>query len=132
MIELSLAKGTVGRKLGAALPFIFWAAFVMAAVQDANVAGAWDITLQTGQGTANPSMLLTQEGERITGTYQGRFGESKLAGTLKGNAIRFSITVKFRDEPVTVGYSGTVEGESMKGTVQFGDRGSGSWTAKRK
>jgi hypothetical protein len=77
-------------------------------------------------------MLLTQEGEKITGTYQGRFGESKLAGTLKGNAIRFSITVKFRDEPVTVSYSGTVEGESMKGNVQFGDRGSGSWTAKRK
>jgi len=118
--------------LGAALPFVFWAAFSIAAVEEANVAGAWDITLQTGQGTANPSMLLTQEGEKIAGTYQGRFGESKLAGTLKGNAIRFSITVKFQDEPVTVSYSGTVEGESMKGTVQFGDRGSGSWTAKRK
>jgi hypothetical protein len=105
---------------------------LVGAAQEVRVAGTWDITLETGQGTANPSMTLAQDGEKITGTYRGRLGESKLEGTLKGSAIQFSVTLKFQDQPMTVSYRGTVDGDTMKGTVQFGDRGSGSWTAKRR
>ena len=123
-------RGAVKR--GSVPTTAFFLLISLAAAQEVRVAGTWDITLETGRGTANPSMTLAQDGEKITGTYRGRLGESKLEGTLKGNAIQFSVTLKFQDQPVTISYRGTVDGDSMKGTVQFGDRGSGSWTAKRK
>ena len=123
-------RGAVKR--GSVPTTAFFLLISLAAAQEVRVAGTWDITLETGRGTANPSMTLAQDGEKITGTYRGRLGESKLEGTLKGNAIQFSVTLKFQDQPVTISYRGTVDGDSMKGTVQFGDRGSGSWTAKRR
>ncbi len=123
-------RGAVKR--GSVPTTAFFLLISLAAAQEVRVAGTWDITLETGRGTANPSMTLAQDGEKITGTYRGRLGESKLGGTLKGNAIQFSVTLKFQDQPVTISYRGTVDGDSMKGTVQFGDRGSGSWTAKRR
>ena len=53
------------------------------------------------------------------------------AGTLKGTAITFSVKVKAQDQDMTITYSGTVEGDTMKGKVAFGDAGEGSFTGKR-
>lgn len=106
--------------------------FLLAA-QAATVAGTWDIALETPQGTVTPSMTLQQEGEKITGAYHStRFGEAPLEGTLRGSDIRFAVTFKFEDQPFTSSFSGTVAGDRMKGTVRFGDRGSGEWTAKKR
>src|SRR5438067_198894 len=82
--------------------------------------------------TALSFVFLAQEGEKITGTYRGRLGESRLDGTIKGNEIAFSVNVKFESQVLTVVYKGTVDKDSMKGTVRFGDRGTGNWTGRRK
>ncbi len=96
-----------------------------------DVTGAWDLTVESQEGTAHPSIILKQEGERITGTYEGKIGGS-LEGTIKGNEISFRLNLKFQDAPYTVTYTGTVTENSMKGTVRFGDSGTGSWSAIRK
>ncbi len=97
-----------------------------------DVNGAWDLTVETRQGTATPSVTLRQDGEKISGTYHGRMGDTALQGTLKGNNIRFSVRLKFRDQSFLVTYTGTVDGASMKGTVQFGESSSGTWSAHRR
>jgi len=99
---------------------------------EVNVTGVWDVTVETSQSKANPILLLRQDGERLTGTYQGRVGEAKLEGTVKGNDIRFSFTLKFQDQPVRITYSGKIRREEMGGTVEFGDLSSGTWTAKKR
>jgi hypothetical protein len=96
-----------------------------------DVTGAWDLTVESQEGTAHPSITLKQEGERITGTYEGKIGGS-LEGTIKGNEISFSLNLKFQDTSYTVTYTGTVTENSMKGTVRFGNTGTGSWSANRK
>ena len=106
---------------------------LLVAAQAANVSGNWDIALETPQGKATPWMTLSQDGEKITGTYHSaRFGEARLEGTLRGSEIRFSVTFKLEDQPFTSSFAGTVEADRMKGTVRFGDRGSGDWTAKKR
>jgi hypothetical protein len=90
------------------------------------------MTVEAPEGTAHPTILLRQEGEKITGTYQGRMGESELSGTIKGIEIRFSVTLKFQDVSYVVVYSGSVGDDSMKGTARFGDTGTGDWSAKRR
>jgi hypothetical protein len=99
----------------------------------ADVAGAWAITVETGQGTANPSVALKQDGEKLTGTYSSQvFGEQPVTGGVKGNAITFRFTASLEGNSVTVTYSGTVEKDTMKGKVSIGDLGEGTFTAKKK
>ena len=97
-----------------------------------DISGTWDMTVESQQGTAHPSITVKQEGERIAGTYRGEMGESRLEGTVKGSEISFTVTLKFRDVSYTIAYTGSVTGDNMKGTARFGDAGTGDWSAIRR
>jgi len=108
---------------------------VEAAPQDApaNVAGAWQLTIDTGQGTGTPSVTFKQDGEKLTGTYSSQvFGEQNVTGTVKGNAITFAFTATMEGNKFEIVYSGTVEKDTMKGKVKLGDLGEGTFTGKKK
>lgn len=98
----------------------------------ANVAGKWALTVETSGGSGTPSVALEQDGETLTGTYSSQiFGEQKVTGTIKGNAITFSFTGSFDGNPVTVTYSGTAGATTMKGKVTLGDIGEGTFTGRK-
>jgi hypothetical protein len=96
-----------------------------------NISGVWNATVETSQGSGNPEFTFKQEGEKITGTYKGTFGEAPLTGTLKGSDISFSIKVNFQGQEFDVTYTGKVEGNNMKGTAKLGELGEATWTAKK-
>jgi hypothetical protein len=98
----------------------------------AKVDGDWNLTIEGPNGTATPSATFKQDGENLTGTYKGRFGESPLKGTIKGNDIKFTVSITTPNGDIQLEYSATVDGDSMKGTVAFGSIGQGSFTGKRK
>jgi hypothetical protein len=107
---------------------------VLSLAQDkkVDVTGTWELTLETPNGTSNPTAIFKQDGEKLTGTYKGRLGERPLEGTVKANEIKFAITLDFQGQQFTLSYSGKVDGDSMSGTVDFGGQGSGNWSGKRK
>lgn len=95
----------------------------------ADISGAWSFTVETQAGTGSPSFVFKQDGEKLTGTYSGLFGKAELTGTVKGDRIEFVFTVSWEGQSIRCRYSGTIESPSrMKGTVEFGEMGSGSWT----
>ena len=97
-----------------------------------NITGAWVFQVETGQGSGTPTFNFKQEGEKLTGQYKGAFGEAPLTGTVKGNAVEFTINVEAQGQKATITYKGTIEKDgTMKGTVELGDLGSGTWTGKR-
>lgn len=102
------------------------------AADPANVNGVWDLSVETPNGTGTPTVTFKQDGETLTGTYKGRFGETPLKGTIKGNEIKFSFTISPQGQDLTIEYSGTVDGDSMKGKARFGEMGEGNFTGKRK
>ena len=57
------------------------------------------MTLELSIGTANPTLELKQDGEKITGTYTGRYGTSQLQGTLKGRALEFAFQIDAEGKP---------------------------------
>lgn len=118
------------------LAFVLAASPAFAGVQQDkphDVAGTWALTVETPQGTGNPTLTLKQDGETLTGTYLSQFfGERPVTGNMKGDAITFSFTVAMEGNTVTVTYSGTVEKDTMKGKVAFGDMGEGTFTGKKK
>jgi hypothetical protein len=97
-----------------------------------DVAGTWALEVTTSAGSGTPTMTFEQQGEKLTGRYSGLLGEAPITGTLKGTAIRFVIDASFDGAAVGIVYSGTVDKDSMKGTVSFGDLAEGTFTGKRK
>jgi hypothetical protein len=98
-----------------------------------NITGVWNFTVETSAGSGSPTFTFKQDGENLTGTYKGQFGEAPLTGTVKGADIKFVIKVNAQGQDVTITYTGKVEGkDSMKGTASLGDFGEGTWTGKRK
>jgi len=106
-------------------------AVLTAGAQSTNVSGNWKLTLETPNGPANPSLVLKQDGEKLTGTYKGRFGESPLEGAVKGKEIKFTAKVNAQGQEFLLEYAGTVEGDTMKGKVKFGDMGEADFTGKK-
>jgi hypothetical protein len=116
---------------------IVWLAIIHPALaqseKPANVAGAWALTVETGQGTGTPSVTFKQDGEKLTGNYSSEvFGEQAVTGTIKGNAITFGFEGTIQGTTITVTYTGTVEKETMKGKVKLGDVAEGTFTGKKK
>ncbi len=103
--------------------------FLMAAVSlAADISGKWSFNVVLDAGSGSPTFEFKQVGENLTGTYKGQFGEAKVTGTVKGDKVEFS----FGSDAGTAKYSGTVEGETkMKGTVDYGEVGKGTFTANK-
>jgi len=101
--------------------------------QEVNVTGDWEMTFTTPRGDERTRDIhFEQEGEKLTVTMQGRGGEVKGEGTVKGNEIEWTITRSTPRREFTMTYTGKIEGDTMSGEVQMGDFGSGEWKAKKK
>ena len=97
-----------------------------------NVTGKWLFSVETGAGSGTPTMTFTQDGEKLTGKYQGQFGEADLTGTVKGQDIVFSFNVDAQGTMVNFKYTGTIENkDALKGKVDIVGLGEGTFTAKR-
>jgi hypothetical protein len=111
------------------LAITFLAALVSA--EPAKVAGKWNVTLLLVSFTGHPVIRLKQDGEILTGTYEGRYGVSDLKGSVKDNAIEFTVVVLAEGTRVEGVFGGKVDGDSMGGTVEFEGAGDGTWSAVR-
>jgi hypothetical protein len=101
----------------------------------ADVSGTWQLAVETSQGSGTPTMVLQQDGEKLTGTFNSQiFGAAKLTGTVKGNAIEFAFEGQAGDQTLKATYKGTVESAtSMKGTAVYtGFDDNVKWTATKK
>lgn len=126
-----------------ALCFALGVMVTVAAAQDANVAGVWTFSMVAaggggggqggggGMGRGGPQTLtFTQDGTKLTGTLHGGRGDSPVTGTISGNNITFSVTRQTQNGEMKIDYTGTVSGDSMKGTVMMGQN-SRDWTATK-
>jgi len=98
-----------------------------------NLTGSWHFEVETPNGKGTPEVKLIHAGQNLIGTYNGRFGESEVTGSVsKEKDFRMNFTIARDGNEVLVQYTGTIEGPgAMKGTVKFGDLGEGTWTAKK-
>jgi hypothetical protein len=111
------------------LAISFLAAVVSA--EPTKVAGKWNVTLQLESITGHPVITLKQDGEKLTGTYEGRYGVSDLKGSIKDKEIEFTVIVLAEGTRVEGVFGGKVDGDSMSGSVEFEGAGDGTWSAVR-
>jgi len=103
-----------------------------AAPSGPNVNGAWSLTVESPQGSNTSVATFQQSGSALSGNIAGQAGQTALTGSIQGSNIAFSISINVQGTPLKLDYTGKVEGDSMSGTVKFGDFGEGPWTAKKK
>lgn len=100
--------------------------------QPNNVTGEWAFNVTTDQGGGTPTITFKQDGEKLTGKYVGQLGAADLIGTVKGSAIEFTFTLDVQGQQAPVSYKGTVEKNTMKGSMDIGGMVSGTFTATKK
>ncbi len=93
-----------------------------------DMTGTWNLEVESPSGRGAPTFALIQTGDKLSGTYKGAFGESSVEGTVKGNT--FEIT--FESSGIRIEYKGEVVGDQIKGTLDMGSYGKGTFTGKKK
>jgi hypothetical protein len=94
-----------------------------------DLTGKWNFAVETSAGSGAPVINLKQDGEKLTGDYQGQLGAAKLTGTVKDGKFEFKFTV---DQLGEVNYSGELlDDGTVKGKVKLGEMGEGTFTGKR-
>ncbi len=97
----------------------------VALAQAPNIEGNWKMSF-TGE-SITPTYTIIQRGSALTGTFRSPMGELPLTGIVKGNKVNFS--AKFNGR--SLGFSGTVNGETMNGIADLPMKGRRSWTASK-
>lgn len=94
--------------------------------------GAWSLVVQTPQGEINSQLTIRKDGEQLGGTLGTPMGVVAInSGRITGNQLRLTATVDMGGESVDAIISGTIEGDSMRGTIVMGAMGSFEFTGTR-
>ena len=100
-----------------------------------DVSGKWGVVMELSIGTSNPTLVLKHDGTKVTGTYTGRYGESKLTGTVNDKRVlTFQVALSAEGADVTMLFTGEVSADGQfveKGIVNIEGLGEGSWAAKK-
>lgn len=98
--------------------------------QNANVAGSWDVTIDSPQGQRTVVMVIKKDGDKLSGAMKGQAGERPLDSVVvKGDEITFVMTRPVGGQDMVMTYKGKVTKDSMKGDADFGGLATGTWSA---
>ena len=120
-------------RLTVAVLVLSLASIAVAGQAKIDLSGKWLFNVTTAAGNGTPTVTLKQDGEKLTGHYSSAtLGEAELTGTVKGNAVEFMFGADVQGTHLDVTYKGTIENNNaMKGTVNLGIAGDGTFTAAR-
>ncbi|MBY0435630.1 MAG: hypothetical protein K2U26_16135 [Cyclobacteriaceae bacterium] len=98
------------------------------AQKHADVNGTWKMNVETSVGSGTPVFELKHASDTtFTGTYKGQLGEAPVTGKVKAKAIHLQFTVSGN----LVEYDGTVNRDTMKGSVKLGSMATGTFSGSR-
>jgi len=104
---------------------------VIPAGEPANVAGAWNISIQYSRGIGEQHIALTQNGNDITGTQQGELYKADLKGSIHANQIELRSVMAVSGNVIPWTFKGDVQGNHASGSVHMGEYGDATWQGTR-
>jgi hypothetical protein len=94
--------------------------------------GNWSLAVELPNMTATPSLVLKQDGEKLTGEYvSAQYGKFPVTGTVKGTEVTFWFAMNVEGTALNVTYTGKSEKDAITGSVNYGDMMNGTFTATR-
>jgi hypothetical protein len=96
-----------------------------------SIAGKWDMTAETPQGTTPVTLVMKLDGKKVTGTLTGPQGEIPVEGEYADGKLTWSITIQGSSGDLNVTFTGAMkEDGTLAGTFDFG-QGAMNWKAAR-
>jgi hypothetical protein len=96
------------------------------------VDGTWNLVVNTPMGAQESTLVIQSDGGTLAGTQSGGSGEGRPIeeGTVDGNDITWKASIS-KPMPMTLEFSGTVDGDTITGSVKLGMFGSASFSGNR-
>ena len=107
------------------------AALVVSVTAQSNVAGDWNMTIDSDQGSLSATMTFKQDGEKVTGSMPTDQITFEFEGTISDNKLELVAEIDAGGAFLEVTLEATVDGNEITGTLDFGGYGSGDITATR-
>jgi autotransporter translocation and assembly factor TamB len=97
-----------------------------------TVDGTWKLTVNTPMGAQESTLTLNASGAQLTGTQSAPSGDSSpiADGKVNGNNVAWKASIT-KPMPLTLEFSGTVNGNQMSGEVKLGMFGSSTFSGMR-
>jgi len=95
------------------------------------VDGKWEIVINSPLGAQKATLDIATEDTALTGTQQAAQGSGPLEnGKVDGNNVTWSATIS-SPMPLTLDFTGTVDGDKLSGGVKAGAFGSFPFSGNR-
>jgi uncharacterized pyridoxal phosphate-dependent enzyme len=97
----------------------------------ASLAGTWAVTVQYLRGQGEQKLVLTQDGNEVTGTHQGEIYGGTVRGRVHGGEVTLVSHMEVPGNAITWTFRGTADGNAMHGSADMGEYAGASFTAVR-
>lgn len=93
--------------------------------------GNWNLVISTPMGERQATLSLKTEGAALKGSQAAEGNSAEIFdGSVNGDAVSWKVSIT-NPMPMTLEFEGTVEGNSLSGTVVLGSFGSSSFSGTR-
>lgn len=104
---------------------------VVPAGAPSNIAGNWAVAIHYLRGTGEQHFVLKQDGNTITGEHNGELYNAPFQGTIHADQVALTSVLPITGYPITCRFKGSVQGNTMSGTLNMGEYGEVTWDAVR-
>jgi hypothetical protein len=93
--------------------------------------GTWNLTMETPMGERRSTLTLSTAGGTLTGKQEAEGNTTDIAeGTVNGNDLSWKVSIT-NPMPLTLTFSGSVNGDALTGSADTGMFGSFPFEGKR-
>ena len=93
--------------------------------------GNWNLVVSTPMGERHGSLSLKTEGTTVKGSQMADGNSTEIFdGTVNGIEISWKVSIT-DPMPMTLEFTGTVDGDEIAGTVKLGEFGNSSFSGTR-
>ena len=103
------------------------------ATPGSTASGSWSMNVNLGTSPVTITVVLRQDGDRITGTMQGPLGSAEVANgsVAAGGDVRFTVPITFEGQTAEATFAGRITGNQIQGSVNVVGRAPGTFTGTR-
>jgi len=101
------------------------------AAPECDLTGEWEVHTHYVLGESRHGLALEQSGASLVGTCRSCYEGAPVTGSVAGKAVEFRVRLGYQSVRTEYVFTGTVEGDTMGGTVTLGEYGQGTWSAQR-
>lgn len=119
--------------LRVAIAFVVLLLSAPAAFAQKAALGTWDLTTISPEGTFNSVMEIREQDGKLTAVGKSPQGERPYDSVaVEGNNITLVITISYNGSPMTITYTGKIDGATIAGDADYGGLATGTFSAAKK